>query len=327
MRKEITVLLTLLLVLVLIYIGRYVAQKGQKRSGFLLERITPTDVAALTIIEGSDTVRLIQQDGTWRIQLDSVRTGRVNTQMIERWQKTLGETSYELASRNPEKFKTLEVTPDKAVEVIFYGPDRKVLADVLIGKLGPDYNSSYIRVKDANVVYLASANLRSLFPRKTWAWRDRNMLSFDMKDVTGLRVYLSEDSVIVSRDTLWRVQGIASPDTLQIRSLLRVLSRLTAIDFADTLTLDQAGLNPPKARVVIELSDGTEKVLKIGDPKENRGYYAQVKGDETLYVMSKYSGDLVLNFKEKVSGQKEQAQKKSGTKVRRAIAKRVEKKS
>ncbi len=317
MRKEITVLLTILLVLVLIYIGRFVAQKGQKRSGFILERITPTDVSALTIIEGSDTIRLVRQGDTWRIRLDSVRTGRVNTNMIDRWQRTLSEATYELASRNPEKFKNLEVTADKAVEVLFYGPDQKVLADILIGKLGPDYNSSYVRVKDANVVYLASANLRSLFPRKPWAWRDRNMMSFDVKEATGLRIYLPEDSVIAYRDSLWHVKGIESPDTLQIRSLLRILSRLTAIDFADTLTPDQAGLNPPKARVVVELSDGTEKVLKVGNPKEERGYYAQVKGDETLYVLSKYTGDQIFSFKEKVSGKEKTARKAASAKVRK----------
>lgn len=307
MRRELSILLLILLVLVLIYLGRFVARTGSTKSGFILERIDPVQIHSISIIQKKDTVNLIKKDGNWVMRLDSVRTARINTEMIERLQRQLREMTYDLVSHNPENFDKLQVTDEKGLKVYFLGNTGDTLAGILIGKTGPDFASTYVRNYKEKKVFLASTNLRSVFPVSKLSWRDRKMISFNLKDFQKIAIYTETDSLVANRDSVWQVYDIEKPDTNKIKSAVRLLTRLTAIDFEDKKQPAEVGLEPPKIRVHVELIDGTEHVLLIGDEYENRGYYAMVKGDNQIYVISKYTGDQLSGLKEKLLESKEKS--------------------
>ena len=109
MRRELSILLLILLVLVLIYVGRFVARIGSSRSGFILENIEPGQIYGISIVQKKDTVNLIKKDGNWALLLDSVKTAKINKEMIDRLQRQLREVTYDLASKNPENFDKLQV--------------------------------------------------------------------------------------------------------------------------------------------------------------------------------------------------------------------------
>ena len=82
-------------------------------------------------------------------------------------------------------------------------------------------------------------------------------------------------------------QGSAEAAATQIKSL-RIVSH-------PEVATDVVGLNPPSYTLTVELSSGSEKIVRIGDiTPTGSGYYANIEGSEEVLILSKDGVDSLV---------------------------------
>ena len=78
-----------------------------------------------------------------------------------------------LVSDNPEKQMTYQVGV-AGIKVSFFGADEKPIEELIIGKNGPDFASSYVRRANDNKVYLVRRTLTGFFSPRVDDWLEKN---------------------------------------------------------------------------------------------------------------------------------------------------------
>ena len=125
------------------------------------------------------------------------------------------------------------------------------------------------------------------------------ILSFAVPDARSIAVRDLQDGretlLTYSEDGLWH---IAAPfeDEADQSQVLRFVETLSSLEAQRELTgtvgsPSDYGLDPPARQVEIVLSDGLAPALNLGErAPAGSGYYAQVSGDERIYLVALYIG-------------------------------------
>ena len=286
MKRNTLILLGVFVVLVLIVLVGERPFRGREPSDAprLFPAFDSSAVAAVDILTPSDTTRLEKVDATWRVitadgyPADAKAVG----DLLARVRDLRKE---EVASRNPEKQSVFEVD-GSGLETRLYGPNEEKIAHLYVGKAGPSYSGAYIRAGDSDEVILATGYLKGVFEKGDRGWRDRTLFDFDQADITQFTFEKPGTTLTVSTpDRIrWYVHG---PDSCEVKmniadNILRTISTLQADGFAPEASLEEAGLADPWGTFTARLSDGTEKVLLVGD-KDEHEYWAKRPDREMVF--------------------------------------------
>ncbi len=215
-----------------------------------------------------------------------------------------GIRASEIVSKSPEKHALYEVD-SAATAVSIYGAKGEALARFFVGKNGPDFQSSYVRPVDSEKVYLSSESLRQVFDRGRRGWRDRKILSFAPEDAVGLRLLSATDTLRFEKeaDGAWAVSGdttrVVRPPVLE--GIFRNLARYITDEFADSVSADTVGLEPPERVIEVALRAGAPEVLEIGRLKENRQYWVRRAGKPTIFVVIRSRVDTIWKTREELT--------------------------
>lgn len=206
-----------------------------------------------------------------------------------------------LVSKSPEKHALYEVD-STGTTVSIAGTSGEALARFVVGKNGPDFQSSYVRPVDSEKVYLSSESMRSVFDRGRRGWRDRRILSFAPEDVVSVRLVSAADTVQLEKgaDGVWSLAG--DPTRIgrepAVDGILRTLARYVTDEFADSVAADTVGLAPPERVIEVQLRTGAPEVLEIGRLKEDRQYWVRRAGKPAIFVVARGRVDTVWRTRE-----------------------------
>ncbi len=318
MNRRVWTLAAIFVVLLLVYVVRWLAasSSSHRASGFVLENIDPAAVTEIIVIHQQDTVHLVKQGQQWLVEVDSAVYRPASENRIRTWLKTMEEARYLKISQNPEKLAIFEVTEDKGIHVQYRDHRGRVLADFFVGKIGPDFTTSYVREAQDNTVYLAEPGYRNVFPTRLEAWRERRLLPGVKPDeVVYLRLENPQDTLVLVRDPSgWRAEGAETTDTLAAKRLVRHVAMMTAVAFADTVPPESAGLTPPRRRLEVSTQNGTVYRILIGTPSpDGRGVYALREGQPGIVLISKYMDDQLDQLPQEIRKPSENTSSASGT--------------
>lgn len=196
-------------------------------------------------------------------------------------------------SANPEKQETFQVD-DLGIEVKLY-QGGEILEHFFIGRFGPDNSSNYLRREGSDKVYLSKGRIGMVFERPDF--RDLTMIYFFPDRVKKISIKYKkeddEDVLIEKRGAEWLVNN-GDASAVRVEEFLDDLRNLKA---PDVIQLDQGeeeetGLDDPQMVIILEMNDGTEKILFIGNGyKMVATYYAKVSDDATIYMMTQGQRD------------------------------------
>lgn len=293
MRKNPIALAAVLIVLVLIVIllGRS-GERGpaaEAKEELLFPGLDTAVVDRIVIHAGENGAELVRGgEGAWVVASED--DFPADPEAVERVLEASAELSAaSLTSRRPSKHAIFEVDSAQAVEVALEA-DGEEAARFFVGKSGPDFSSSYVRAGGRDEVYLHPRPVRSVFDRGNRTWRNKRIFDFAREDLARLRVEREGGTLLFENrgDQGWAVlepEGYRPIGPL-VEGLARGFTRLTASDFGGEEEREAAGLENPRARVVLQFTDGTEKTLLIGAEKgEGGGVYVQRGGDDTLFLV------------------------------------------
>ncbi len=291
-------------------------EEKKKEEAVLFPDLEPDKADRIEIRKG-DTVTVLATNGNtaWKVETQGYPA---DYDAVHRALSMLeGLAANVPASRNPENFDKLGVTPEKAMRVKISRGD-SIVAELLVGNQGKSYSSSFVRKPGEDQAYLVYEGLDRVLGKKEW--RDRSVFNANPEQVEEVKVTraakLAEgdttESSLPAKKLILRRSGegekqkweIFSGDTTaqveqgRISGLVKSLCRLKASEFAESVSLQDAGLEKPYAKISLKLDPGDNRTLLIGD-KTDSNYFVKRKDSDVIMKVSAYSIDRAFKADEK----------------------------
>lgn len=258
-------------------------------TGLLFPKATDADARKIEITTKDGTSVLEKSGEQWVVA--SQGSFRADAEAVNAlFQKVATIEAGNVVSKSREK-RTLFEVDTTGIQIEIRGAGDALLADFVIGKSGPDFQSNYVRPADADEIYLSGELIRSAFDKGRRGWRDRKILSFAPEDATGLRYAMGDTVLALTKepDGVWSVEGDASLAGRApiIDGVLRTLSRYMTDDFADSVAADTAGFAPPARTIDVFFANGSPQRIEVGALKSPTQYWLRRGDQEMIYVVSK----------------------------------------
>jgi len=264
------------------------AKKTREEASPLFPDLKIEQVKKIVVKKSNTTMTLENRDNVWYL-LDKEAYPADPSIVAGVIKKIQGFKKINLASRKKDKHSLFEVKEGMGIEVTLLGPKKKELARFLIGKIGPDFLSTYIRKADSDDVYLYDDYLRGYFDKPVNNWRDKTILAFNPNEVVTLTIskLKEKETIALTKDTQgnWQLEEPISSlaENPPTEKLLTILGNLRATDFADEQKeVKDSGIDDPTYQITVRLKDNRKNTLLVGNKKENGQYYA--KNDEKKYL-------------------------------------------
>ena len=166
--------------------------------------------------------------------------------------------------------------------------------------------STFLRLSGDESVYRAQIGGRHIYEQPAIVWRNQVLLDFDYLDATGVSVVQQgRETLRLLRGTSPGLDGVsgvgaweldpAAPwpvDQRTAESMVRQLGLLRAGAILAPGT--PAGLEPPRAEILVTLASGEQRTLSVGDLRGKSGVIVKVEGNEDLYQTSAGFVELAL---------------------------------
>jgi len=314
MRRNFYVLLIILALLVIIaLIMERPFGKGEgKKEEVLFPGFDRAQVEKVEITENGETVELKREGDEWVVS--TARGYPADGTAVDRMFDEMDEmTTKELISENPDKHPKFKVNED-GIEVKMLGKNDKTLAHFFVGKMGPDYISTYVRRADSKKVYLIPRTLRPVFGKGKTGWCDKKVVSFNVDDVSEIE--LEDSGALISLKRTEKGWEMTKPqkaeaDKEAVEEILRTLSNFRADDVEIKKSEIECGLDVPSSRVTIKLKDGTKKTLRFGKEQNSRRYL-KAEGKDQIFVVYKYRISKIFKRPDDLKAKKEGENEKAG---------------
>lgn len=293
-RKTILALIVFVLLLAAAYAVVRSPEKGDRSATPKtrpLSAITASAVQRLTVRGKSGEV-VLERDGTrWRLTKPvAYPADRV---AVEAAVERLGKLEFgDLVSELPTKQSELEVDDRTGIRVTAEGGG-KVLGELTVGKVVEEF--TMVRPAGKNQIYQAVGAFRMDFDREVRNWRDRTILELKQDEVRGLEVTSPSGRISLARkdqNSPWKVESstvkVETLDESVPRNLVASLSSLAALDFADGVTAEKAGLDQPSATIVARLAGGKSYTVLVGASEKDNTWLKRADQPQ-IFVVQKAS--------------------------------------
>ena len=353
-KKNIFILLAVLAILVLaaIIIEGPIGKRGEKKAakesilfpGFKVEQVSSVDIKTK-----DREVKLNKEGELWVVATsdsypaDPKAVGDM-LDKVKDFKSTL------IASRAAEKHSQFEVD-ESGAEVKMMAAEEDVLAHFFVGKQPQrDFMSTYVRRADQDAVHQVDGYLKSIFDKGTRGWRDRTIFSFDAAQAQKLTLVSEEKggiAIAAQEDGGWLMvePEVAPAEKEAVDDIISDVSKLSADDFAEKKEpveqtaspsegeeatgseeqttspeeqvanlLKEYKLDEPQSKVMVDLKDGTARVLLIGD-KSGSHHYVKREDKDTVFMLSKSKIDRLFKDLEDLKAEIEEEEEQEAEEV------------
>lgn len=266
-------------------------------SGEITEFVESLDSQSVTVIriDGPDgPVALTREGDTWTVNGFASDSNSISRLLDAIEAVAVGD----LVATNPDNHDRTGVSTDSAVTVDFVGSGGAIRT-ILVGKGGRRMATAYVRLPDADDVYLLYGDLRAQVVRRLDNWRDRTMVALDTANVA--RISIERDSVdytLVRGDSTWRLEGGDPVNPITVNGVLSELSSLMASGFiadGDSIAMLEPG------GVTRAYSDSGEMLAEISIGTGSGDRWARTSANDYVYRISSFRVGRVTPTREAVA--------------------------
>lgn len=250
----------------------------------------PADVTDVVLERSGERIRLRREDGAWQV-LEPVKARGdraavdelVTTVVTARSDREIAAAPASLADFGLDK---------PAARVSLTLKDGKQLG-LLLGGKNPTGVWVYAREEDKKPVFVVGESVLRNATRPLAEFRDKTVLAFDRKDVTGLEIVTREDTIALeASDGKWKLSRPVAldADTELMRDVLDKLGAARVKEFvADApASLAEYGLDRP-LRVSVNTGRDKERAtrsLLLGRlDTQKKGVYAMRSGESSVLLL------------------------------------------
>ncbi len=258
--------------------------------GRLLSGFAPAETARLALTSPDNGAVVLQRSGAaWQVsEQDTDAAYAADSSAVQALLDSLAAlTTASMVSRNPGRHALYEVDPARGVRVEARDRSGLVLADVVIGKNGPNIFSTYVRAAGSDTVYLVDGILQTAASRTLNQWRDKTVFKFDPALVHAYTVSGSCSLSLRKNADGWQAGAGPAVNGEAAARLMRAFANLSAAGFAHG-PLEEFGLASPSRTVTAERAGGTSATLLLGKDANAFQQYAKTADADTVYIIEKH---------------------------------------
>lgn len=287
--KRLRILVPVLLVLAAVYIIVSLSERRGEGPSPLFPEFKGETASGIYIYVDGRTVALEKEDGSWIVPgEDSLPADPAGVSAI--LDKVASFSRRDRVSYNPGKRSVFQVD-STGVRVGIVDDEGDTTAAFVVGKVGPDYQSSYVRAAGGDDVILAPGYLRSMFDRGERTWQDRLIFDFKPDEINRVDIRRGEEEFTLSRP----VGGgwmITAPETTACRQnfatrLVHMLALLRCDDFAGRLPLPGSNVAGSDTTLWFATSGGDEHRLFFGSENEARQVHFARDDSDVVYLLAR----------------------------------------
>ncbi|MBN2543230.1 DUF4340 domain-containing protein [bacterium] len=310
MKKSTIIVIVIFLLLVGIYVLISLFSKGEKTStvesdildldSLKVEYIELNTLLEKVVLEKKGDMWMVTEPGEYEANADMV------WKLISETVK--GEVD-DIISENPEKHALFEVDSLNGTRAVIRESGGKS-SEFIVGKMGPNYSTTYIREPGSDAVYLVEGRLSQFYKRNASSWRNKDIVKVDKNDIAQIVLLQPESSLKFVRqavaDTLpsvWIAEDLNTNATItadpqEIDRLLNSIANFKTNDFVPVSDTDSVSFDfaNPQFRVEVTLNDGS-LIAFSGVPEDEEGNKFVVKRDDKDVLYSLYKGSTQRLFK------------------------------
>lgn len=279
--------------------GKLSKEERDQKVMNIFDPIKEENLAFVSIQDSDTDVQLSKENGEWVILNDG--NFRADQKIIDSIIENMNYAAKgEIVARNAKNHESFMVTNESGTAVEIRNSNGEVLANFIVGKKGPVFNSQYLRHPDKDNVVLIKKNLEQVFNKNSLDFRDKTIWSFEptsiksiaIKSVDGKKVFVKEDNV-------WKLEGDKEADNSKIDAVIKIASSLEALGFEAG---EEFQFNPGEEdlKVFLEMEDGGANSLLIKEIEEQ--FYAIKDSANETFIVSSF---IVNQLKQDVSVEKE----------------------
>jgi hypothetical protein len=257
-----------------------------------VDRIEITDT-------GGQEVVLEKQGERWRVASEGGRPAepKLVTDILDRLPKL---TADQVVSTNPERQALFQV--DTSGVVVHVSQKGKRTADFIVGKPGPDFLSTYVRAAGSDRVIQVPEYLPSLVSGHA-TWREKTLFALEQDNLRRYEYQSpSRGHLLLTRDEagVWSLEQpeTGTADESRTSILLRTFGTLKVREFADTVSVEAAGLGADTTWVQATTADGVVHRLQIGGSAPRNQRYARRQGSDAIVTIPGGSVNTMMPVKE-----------------------------
>lgn len=214
-----------------------------------------------------------------------------------------------------EKHAELDVDDEKGLFVTFHQKGKEPLA-LVFGRYAQG-GGNYLRLAGADEVFVGKGSVAPKLQKDVDGWRKKKLIDVEVDQLASVSVepatgpsYTIEsreesegEGEAATKKTVWAfASSVTLPDGFRtdddlVRRLASSAANLRASDFVDEKKgADETGLGekPALGRVVVKSKDGKSFAVRLGNEDDKKRVYAQIEGEEQLYLLPSYQTKNVL---------------------------------
>jgi hypothetical protein len=286
------VLVTIWLVMAL-FRGGSGSIEASGEMGSFFDGIDGTSVQAIRMTRQDGSVTLERSGAGWSANGFPADSGAVFRLLDLLNEVRVGE----LIAANPNNHDRMGVSSDSAITATFTTADGDRI--LLVGKNAAQFGTSYVRLPDADQVYLLDGDLRPQLTRDLDSWRDRTMVEIDTAAVTRIVVEREGSAfALVRGDSAWTFDGGRGVVANVVDGVLAEFAGMVATGFlADTDSLATS----PLAATVSALSASGEVLAEVTFGAGDGDRWARTSRSPDVYRVSSFRAQRVAPTRDSVA--------------------------
>ena len=289
--KGMRILILILAVLAAVYAMVRLGERREAGPNPLFSGFDPEKAAGIYIEAGGgrEAVVLEKREGGWVVPSEHSLPADP-TAVASILEKVASFSRNDVVSTNPGN-RSLYQVDSAGVFASILDAEGDTLAAFVVGKVGPSFQSSYVRDARSDDVILTPGYLRSMFDRGRRTWQDRLIFSLEPDEIIRVDVRRGEDEFAIARGAggEWYV---SEPERAACKQeaasrLVRTLALLRCDDFAGRLSASGWDAARSDTTLRFTTAGGEEHRLYFGG--ENDRNQVQVAKDDmdVVYLMGR----------------------------------------
>jgi hypothetical protein len=268
----------------------------------------------IIIVSSSNQAHLVLAPTGWIVKKDSFPADTAEVSKILGHIDSL--TTQTLVSSNPQKQAKFEVDTTKAVRVKVVAQDTVV--DLMLGKAGPDYNSTYFRAFKSDKVYLYKKGIKWQFDKADDRWRDTYVLRLSKDEVSTINLKYPDAELELAKgaDGTWRVSKPQDYGAKQndVNTMINALTSMHSSDMQRMTGMPEVyGFDKHTCTATLIMNQGSQYQLQVGKFDDEKKQYSVKRTDtDFVYTIAEYQGS---NFMKRFEEIKEEPKPEDSTKA------------
>ncbi len=230
---------------------------------------------------------LVKKDNKWFLQVKDTIFLPTDSSRMDRTLKAFENLEGEIVGTNPKDFSLYQVEEENGLFIRAYNEKGKKLVDLIVGKMGPDFSSNYVRINGKNEIVLIEKYIRGDFPMYKGTWIDKRITNFKGEDVVKVSYNFGDNFVILKKNGKYYFENDTTKlDSIRTVGYIRMIGNLFAMDIIDTISPKEAGFFEPQGTIEVEMKDGSYNSIIFGN-LGNEVYYVTNKNKKHVYTLTK----------------------------------------